>query len=150
MSFRLVPLTTSTAAPVITLHRPVLLIGRHLECDVRIDLPKISRRHCCLAIAYDRVMIRDLGSRNQVRVNGRVVEEAQLKQGDELAIGPIVYRLELLPDEPKAPGISLPAARRSNSAIQRETGGFASAGVKNRESHPMEDSGEDLIPIDDA
>ena len=67
-------------APLIVLQRPVLLIGRHLECDVRINSPKVSRRHCCLAMAYDRVLIRDLGSRNGVRVNGRVVDESRLYQ----------------------------------------------------------------------
>ena len=53
MSFRLIPLIRGSA-PLIVLQRPVLLIGRHLECDVRINSPKISRRHCCLAMAYDR------------------------------------------------------------------------------------------------
>src|SRR5437764_13479557 len=94
MSARLVPLTPG-AAPTIALQRPVLLIGRHPECDVRIDLPKISRRHCCVALAYDRVLIRDLGSHNGVRVNGRLVEEARLHAGDEVAIGPVIYRLEI-------------------------------------------------------
>src|SRR4051794_39595455 len=93
MSARLVPLTAGTA-PTIPLQRPVLLIGRHPECDVRIDLPKVSRRHCCVALAYDRVMIRDLGSRNGLRVNGFLVDEAQLRGGDEVAIGPILFRME--------------------------------------------------------
>src|SRR5262245_47218200 len=118
MSFRLVPVIKGTA-PIIALHRPVLLIGRHLECDARIDLPKISRRHCCVAIAYDRVLVRDLGSRNQVRVNGRVVEEARLQPGDELAIGPVLYRLELQAERwqtapaanPARPTAAIPSAR---------------------------------------
>jgi predicted component of type VI protein secretion system len=93
MSAQLVPLKAGIA-PTIPLQRPVLLIGRHPECDVRIDIPKISRRHCCIALAYDRVMIRDLGSRNGLRVNGRVVDEAQLRPGDEVAIGPLVFRME--------------------------------------------------------
>ena len=46
-----------------------------------------------MALAYDRVLIRDLGSHNGVRVNGRVVEEATLQVGDEVAIGPLIYRL---------------------------------------------------------
>src|SRR5262249_56896356 len=100
MSFQLVPLIKGTA-PIIPLHRPVILIGRHLECDARIDSPKISRRHCCVAIAYDRVVIRDLGSRNQIRVNGQVVEEARLQSRDEVAIDPILYRLESI-EEPRA------------------------------------------------
>ncbi len=93
MSSRLVPLNAGVA-PTIPLQRPVLLIGRHPECDVRIDLGKISRRHCCIALAYDRVMVRDLGSRNGLRVNGVAVDEAQLYPGDEVAIGPIIYRME--------------------------------------------------------
>ena len=102
MSARLVPLTPGSA-PVIPLQRPVLLIGRHPECDVRIDLPKVSRRHCCLALAYDRVMIRDLGSRNGVRLNGLLVEEAQLHEGDEIAIGPILFRFEVKTPPPPPP-----------------------------------------------
>src|SRR5438270_10844105 len=96
MSAQLIPLSAGTA-PAIPLQRPVLLIGRHPECDVRIDLSTISRRHCCVALAYDRVMIRDLGSRNGLRVNGRLVDEAQLRPGDEVAIGALLYRMELTP-----------------------------------------------------
>ena len=76
MSARLVPL--SGAAPVIQLRRPVQLVGRHPECDLRIENMKVSRRHCCLALVYERVVIRDLGSRNGVQVNGVVVDEATL------------------------------------------------------------------------
>lgn len=97
---RLVPLNPAAAAgPAISLQRPVVLIGRHPECDARIDSPQVSRRHCCVALAYDRVMIRDLGSRNGLRVNGQVVEEAALQPGDEVAIAQYLYRLE----EPAAP-----------------------------------------------
>ena len=41
------------------------------------------------------MLIRDLGSRNGVRVNGRLVDEVQLFPGDEVAIGPVLYRLEV-------------------------------------------------------
>src|SRR5262245_18959296 len=90
---RLVPLTDGSI-PAINVQRPVMLVGRHPECDVRIDLPQISRRHCCLALAYDRLIIRDLGSTNGRRVNGRVVEEARLLNGDEIAIAQVLYRFE--------------------------------------------------------
>jgi len=71
-----------------------LLVGRHPECDIRFDLPTISRRHCCLALAYDRITIRDLGSRHGIRVNGELCEESRLHPGDELAIGPLLFRFE--------------------------------------------------------
>ena len=90
---RLVPLTRHPGPPV-SLSRPVLLVGRHPDCDVRLDLPQISRRHCCLAIAYERIIIRDMGSRHGVWVNGRQVQQAQLHPGDEIAIGHLLYRVE--------------------------------------------------------
>ena len=93
MPARLVPLTFGSA-PVILLQKPVLLVGRHPECDVRFDLPSVSRRHCCLAVAYDRVTLRDLGSRHGVRVNGLITDESRLHSGDEIAIGPLLFRFE--------------------------------------------------------
>jgi pSer/pThr/pTyr-binding forkhead associated (FHA) protein len=135
-------------APIITLHRPVLLIGRHLECDVWIDHVKISRRHCCLAIAYDRVLVRDLGSRNSVRVNGQVVEEARLKHGDELALGPIIYRLELLEEKPEdaAPQPGSPTSQSVGGRGKSPVAGVAAAAGKPR---VPTDSDWELVPLDD-
>lgn len=79
--------------PPIELKRSVLLIGRHPECDVRIKLTSISRRHCCLAQVDDTMIVRDLGSRHGVWVNGRRVEEKVLKAGDQLAIGPKLFKV---------------------------------------------------------
>jgi pSer/pThr/pTyr-binding forkhead associated (FHA) protein len=141
MPARLVPLNDS-ASLAISLQRPVLLIGRHPECDVRIDLPQVSRRHCCVALAYDRLTIRDLGSHNGIRVNGMAVEETVLLPGDEVAIAHLIYRLEdggalrpapvvsnLTPLEPIEPGAGVAQAVGSSSA-----------------SH---DPDEELIPLDD-
>jgi predicted component of type VI protein secretion system len=133
MSAQLVPVSAGTF-PTIPLQRPVLLIGRHPECDVRFDLPKISRRHCCVALAYDRVVIRDLGSRNGLRVNGRLVDEAQLQPGDELAIGPVLYRYE---DEtrPAAPPTPLASEPVKPPSLPDLSNGFS-------------DLDGDLMPLD--
>lgn len=148
MSFRLIPLLKGTA-PIINLHRPVLLVGRHSESDVRLDSPKISRRHCCLAMAYDRVLIRDLGSRNGVRVNGRVVEEARLHLGDELAIGPVLFRLELeaaeTPNSTSKTARPVPASPSgSNSTVGQRRSPSPRAGQPSNA-----DPDFDLIPLDD-
>jgi pSer/pThr/pTyr-binding forkhead associated (FHA) protein len=150
MSFRLSPLIRGSA-PSIVLQRPVLLIGRHDECDVRINSPKVSRRHCCLAMAYDRVLIRDLGSRNGVRVNGREIDESRLYEGDELAIGPILFRLEALDDNPETIGV--PPSRRAPSpqpaarAIPTPPSIRPAAAGPARSSRP--DSDIDLVPLDE-
>jgi pSer/pThr/pTyr-binding forkhead associated (FHA) protein len=144
MSFRIVPLVKGTA-PLIALYRPVLLIGRHPDCDVRIDSPKISRRHCCVATAYDRILIRDLGSRNGVRVNGRLQEESRLHSGDELAIGPILFRLEEEVEQvaPPRPAAAVVASRPAPAAATPWQGS-----AKPRPSRPESDA--DLVPLDDV
>lgn len=93
MPARLVPLSPGLIRPI-SLERPVLLVGRHLECDAQIPHPRVSRRHCCIAQVADRLVIRDLGSRTGVRVNGLPIDETALEHGDEVAIGPILFRLE--------------------------------------------------------
>jgi pSer/pThr/pTyr-binding forkhead associated (FHA) protein len=131
MPARLVPLTPGSA-PVVTLQRPVVLVGRHPECDVRIDLPQVSRRHCCIALAYDRLLVKDLGSRNGLRVNGRRVEEAQLRPGDEVAIAHVIYRLEEFATAPPPPARPVPQPARSSDLP-------VAAGK----------SADELIPLDD-
>jgi len=79
--------------PNILLDKPILLLGRHPECDVQIDSRKISRRHCCIAQVSDYLVVRDLGSTNGVRINGSRVLEGRLAPGDELTIGTYRYRV---------------------------------------------------------
>ncbi len=148
MSFRLVPLIKGTA-PIITIHRPVLLIGRHIECDVRIEQTKISRRHCCVAMAYDRVLVRDLGSRNKIRVNGQLVEEARLEAGDELAIGPLIYRLEQIDERRDAPSSPSPAAKPTTPPPHRSAPPPQVAAAAKQSDWGTGDSDEELIPLDD-
>lgn len=128
MPARLVPLAPG-AAPTVSLQRPVVFIGRHPECDCRLDLPQVSRRHCCVILADDRLSIRDLGSRNGVRVNGRLVEESRLHHGDEVAIAQLLFRLEDLNPAPLAPVTTAPA---SASALAQS---------------PDDDSEEELVPL---
>jgi pSer/pThr/pTyr-binding forkhead associated (FHA) protein len=78
----------------IPLDRAVVVVGRHYWCDVRIASPRVSRRHCCLALDRDGVLVRDLGSTNGTRINGQRVKEGVLRPGDELAIAHCRYQLE--------------------------------------------------------
>jgi predicted component of type VI protein secretion system len=79
--------------PSILLDKPILLLGRHPECDIQIDSRKISRRHCCIAQVSDYLVVRDLGSTNGIRINGIRVVEGRLTAGDELTIGNARYKV---------------------------------------------------------
>src|SRR4051812_19967767 len=80
--------------PNLVLDKPILLVGRHQECDVQIPSRKISRKHCCIAQVSDYVVVKDLNSTNGIRVNGERLPEIVLRHGDELTIGNVRYRLE--------------------------------------------------------
>jgi pSer/pThr/pTyr-binding forkhead associated (FHA) protein len=80
--------------PSILIDKPILLFGRHEECDVQLNSKKVSRRHCVLAqVNNDYLVIRDLGSTNGVRINGQRVAEGKLRPGDELQIGNFKYQV---------------------------------------------------------
>jgi predicted component of type VI protein secretion system len=82
-----------TEGPSILLDKPILLVGRHEECDIQLPSRKISRRHCCIAQVHDYLVVRDLSSTNGIRINGVRVVEGSLRTGDELTIGN--YRYEV-------------------------------------------------------
>src|SRR5215471_1557256 len=90
--------------PSILLDKPILLVGRHPECDIQIESRKISRRHCCIAQVADYLVVRDLGSTNGIRINGARVLEGRLNEKDELTIGGLRYRVRCdVRSEPPGP-----------------------------------------------
>lgn len=93
MAIYLVPI--DNGRPIV-LDKAVVFVGRHPECDVILkDSRKVSRKHCCLAQVDDRIVVRDLGSMNGIRVNGRQVrKETTLRLNDELSIGDVTYRIK--------------------------------------------------------
>ena len=86
-------LLSLTDGPSILLDKPILLFGRHQECDVQLNSKKISRRHCCIAQVGEHLVVRDLGSTNGVKINGERVAEGRLVPGDELIIGNFRYQV---------------------------------------------------------
>ncbi len=61
------------------------MIGRAHDCTLCIkDDKALSRHHCLLEINYSSVLIRDLGSLNGTRVNGRLISKSRDK-GDGAA-----------------------------------------------------------------
>ena len=83
-----------TEGPNLALDKPIVLIGRHQECDIQIPSRKISRRHCCIAQVADHLVIRDLGSTNGVRINSVKVVEGNLQPNDEVMIGNMRYQVK--------------------------------------------------------
>jgi predicted component of type VI protein secretion system len=86
-------LVALNGGPNILIDKPILLLGRHPECDIQIESRKISRRHCCIAQVDDYLVVRDLDSTNGICINGVRVLEGKLHPGDELTVGSTRYRV---------------------------------------------------------
>jgi len=94
---------------------PVVL-GRSRSCGLRLQHPTVSRRHCQLFEVEGLVMVRDLGSLNGTLVDSRPVEQAPLKPGERLTIGPFTFQVEYeYEGEPALGGATEPAAPNSST-----------------------------------
>ncbi|MCA8921704.1 MAG: FHA domain-containing protein [Planctomycetes bacterium] len=68
-----------------------LVVGRQPDCDLSIPSGKVSRRHAEIYWKRDRPWIVDCGSQNGTTVNGRrITSDHELKDNDEIVIGPYV------------------------------------------------------------
>ena len=81
-----------------------LLVGRRESCDIVLRFPNVSAHHCELTCAGGYWYVRDLDSRNGVKVNGNRVTEKRLDPGDILAIATHKYQVHYSPAELGATG----------------------------------------------
>ena len=73
----------------------VTVIGRRHDCDLRIPIMSVSRRHCQLNYNKGVLKIRDLGSRNGTRLNNKPIDEAAIQAGDSVEIGPLTFVFQI-------------------------------------------------------
>ena len=81
-----------------------LSVGRDPSCDVSAVDPQLSRRHAEFVVSGPQVVVRDLGSRNGILVNGRRLPEALLSAGDVVQISQLVITLVSRIDPPGQAG----------------------------------------------
>ncbi len=79
--------------PLETIDRPYVL-GRGETCDLPLGSEEVSREHVEIVRLWNQIVIRDLDSKNGLRVNGAVVTgRRRLRDGDRIQIGPAILRL---------------------------------------------------------
>ncbi len=64
-----------------------IVIGRSVDSNLRLDDSEVSRHHAKVAFDGQHFVLRDLGSANGCRVNGRRVKDRILQDGDTLTLG---------------------------------------------------------------
>ncbi|XP_034070214.1 LOW QUALITY PROTEIN: proliferation marker protein Ki-67 [Gymnodraco acuticeps] len=75
------------------------LFGRVAECDIRIQLPHVSKEHCRIDLNENKeVVLTNLSSTNPTRVNGEALQQSErLKNGDVITIIDRSFRFEYPP-----------------------------------------------------
>ena len=76
------------------------MVGRREYCDVQIDHPSLSKRHCVLVKTDGLLVIRDLATTNGTKVKGQKIRWAALLPDDRIAFG-----------EHQVPGLPRPRRR---------------------------------------
>ncbi|MBA2361292.1 MAG: DUF3662 and FHA domain-containing protein [Actinobacteria bacterium] len=69
------------------LEKPVIVIGRSKECDIRVNDGNVSRRHAEIRREGSTFWLVDLDSTNGVTVNGRSLKRAKLDDEDRISVG---------------------------------------------------------------
>jgi pSer/pThr/pTyr-binding forkhead associated (FHA) protein len=73
-----------------------LRIGREPSCQLRVPSNNVSRQHCEITIEDGKATLCDLNSRNGTYRNEQRIEEPQiLEPGDRIAIGSIVFTVQI-------------------------------------------------------
>jgi hypothetical protein len=89
---------------VIRLRPDVTTIGRGKSVDIHLDHPSVSKLHAEIVRRGPYAYVSDLGlSRHGTRVNGRVVAQRLLENGDVLSFGSQRCRIGGLPAEDALP-----------------------------------------------
>lgn len=71
------------------------VIGRREDCDLRIAVNDVSRKHCQITLEDDEIAVADLGSSNGTFVNGQRVKKHTLTAGDTLQVGPVSFVVQI-------------------------------------------------------
>jgi len=115
-----------------SLHKDVTVIGRKEDCDLRIALGDISRKHCRLIKQGNTLKLEDLGSSNGTFHNGRRVQEAIIQPGDTIQVGSIAFVVQLdglPPDEELVPRLAVPVAELVKTQGSGQGGSVEDSGI---------------------
>ena len=119
----------------------VTVIGRRHDCDLRVPLPTVSRKHCQLSLNDGEVELRDLDSTGGTFLNDKRVDgEMSVKAGDYIRIGPLTFLCQIngKPEKIAPPKKAAPSAGKALPKPQQ-----AAANVANG----LDD---DLADLDDS
>lgn len=155
MDVNLILFKKNGSQKVFPLPSSITVIGRRHDCDLRIPLMPVSRRHCQLSLNNETLRVRDLGSRNGTYLNGKRVDEAAIQPGDYIKIGPLTFALqidgqpkEIVPPEQAAEKPSPQEKPKIAAAEEEPSGSFVELAAADEKADSFSEL--DLDELDEA
>ena len=110
----------------IPLMKKTLLVGRRESCDIVLRFANVSAHHCLLSVDEGYWFVKDLGSRNGIKVNGvRITSQTRkrLDPGAILSVAKHKYEVKYAPSDLGAmgppPSDDIPESFMSMSLLER-------------------------------
>lgn len=96
-----------------------MLIGRELDCTIRVDAPQMRRYHAKVSVSDDGLFLEDLNAKNNTYLNGcRIGNGAWITLGDEINFDGIKFSVEPVKTNPsESSARDLKAALNNNPTI---------------------------------
>jgi hypothetical protein len=70
-------------------------VGRHTDNDLVLHDTSVSRKHAILIRNNDAILVRDLGSKNGITINGHPLTQGLLRDQEILTLGEVILRLNV-------------------------------------------------------
>jgi pSer/pThr/pTyr-binding forkhead associated (FHA) protein/Tfp pilus assembly protein PilF len=101
-----------------TLSEGVYRIGRSKLSDILLDNESVSRSHLEIRVTESSAYLTNMTASGKVKLNSEFVETAELKEGDELFIGPYQILIKFNQEEAPAPEPMASEEEPPNNVIQ--------------------------------
>ncbi|XP_053524498.1 proliferation marker protein Ki-67 [Artibeus jamaicensis] len=96
------------------------LFGRGVECDIRIQLPVVSRQHCKIEVQGQKAVLFNFSAANPTQVNGSAIDgPVQLKHGDVITVIDRSFRYEDGRHQSGSTSAEFPGQRRGQASPRR-------------------------------
>ncbi|XP_037319346.2 proliferation marker protein Ki-67 isoform X2 [Pungitius pungitius] len=101
------------------------LFGRKPDCDIRIQLPQVSKEHCRIDFNENKeIILTNLSSVNPTRVNGEALQQAErLKHGDVITVIDRSFRFEYPPAPTPKKRSSIGGQTETLKVLNQQVGG---------------------------
>jgi pSer/pThr/pTyr-binding forkhead associated (FHA) protein len=117
MKVQLIVVQGKPEGKIIPLQIPTFRIGRDDTCHLRPNSEQVSREHAEFTITPEKVVVRDLGSRNGTFVNNQVLTAPYtLKDRDLIQVGALTFAISI-EGAPVSSSRNVPEDRQAKKAL---------------------------------